>query len=165
MKKTFVITIILLSTIIWGCTRDDICTQETLTTPLLIIEFRDINERLVPKQVENLNILVNDPDSTLVQLSITDTLVSIPLNTLSNTSQFIFTINNEDPLNQNTDIITFNYNTENIYVNRACAFRVIYNNLSVDITEETNNTNWIRDFSILNTTIEDETEAHITIFH
>ncbi len=170
IKKTFALLLVIIA--FSNCTKDDICSGDTLTTPFLVVEFRDVSNRLETKEVESLRILINDEDTTEVYISAeTDTLVSIPLNTLTTNSSFQFIFNNNNNLDEddttvsNTDIISFNYSTQDIYVNRACAFRRTYADLLVDLEQETNNENWIKDTEILNNIIVDEDEAHITIFH
>lgn len=148
-----------------GCTRDDICPEDTPTTPLLIIQFNDITNRLQSKAVPSLKVVVNDVDTVEAFSGESDTLVGIPLNTLASRSEFQFITNSNDSINTNTDIIAFTYSTQDIYVNRACAFKTTYSELQVDLEAEVGNNNWILDFTVLKTTIEDETEAHLTIFH
>jgi len=160
-----VITSVLLIITFAGCTRDDICSEDTPTTPLLLIEFRDITNRLEIKAVTSLRVLVNDSDTTEVFLGTSDTLIAIPLNTRATISEFQFIKNSGDSINTNTDIISFTYSTQDIYVNRACAFKTVYNGLEVAVEPEVGNENWIRDFIILNDTIANENEAHLAIFH
>jgi len=148
-----------------GCTRDDICPEETATTPLLQIQFFDISDRTQSKAVSALRVLINDADTLEVYLGESDTLVGIPLNTLATVTSFQLIANSNDTIAINTDIIIFRYSTEDIYVNRACAFKTIYNDFDVAVEQETGSNNWIQDFTILKTTLEDETDAHITIFH
>ena len=148
-----------------GCTRDDICPEETATTPLLQIQFKDISDRTESKTVTALRVLINDADTLEVYLGESDTLVGIPLNTLASISSFQLISDSGDDTTANTDIITFQYSTEDIYVNRACAFKTIYNDLEADVETETGSNNWILDYTLLKTTIEDETDAHLTIFH
>lgn len=148
-----------------GCTRDDICPEETVTTPLLQIQFKDISDRTQSKTVTALRVLINDADTLEVYLGESDTLVGIPLNTLTSMSSFQFISDSSDDTTANTDVITFQYSTEDIYVNRACAFKTIYNDVEVDVETETGTNNWILDYTLLKTTIEDETDAHLTIFH
>jgi hypothetical protein len=155
----------LLATILQGCTRDDICPEETPTTPLLMVEFKDISNRLESKAVSSFRVLVNDADTLEVYLGTSDTLVGIPLNSQAMISEFQFITNSNDTLISNTDIIKFTYTTQDIYINRACAFKSIYNELEVELETGLGINNWIRDFTVLKTTIEDDTEAHLTIFH
>jgi hypothetical protein len=157
---------IILATLVLGCTRDDICSEDTATTPLLFIEFRDTTNRELTKAVEDLLIYVNNTDSTLVTSSaINATEVLIPLNTEVNLSSFLFEFNSSSEEDNNFDTISFNYSREEIYINRACGFKVIYNDFFVDLEEEALNGNWILDTEILKTTIDNENEVHLTIFH
>lgn len=163
MIKKIVFAFLLLN-LFAGCTRDDICPEDTTTTPLLMIQFKDITDRLQNKPVSSLQVLVIDTDTVEAFLGESDTLVGIPLNTLATMSEFRFIANSNDSINTNTDILSFTYSTQDIYINRACAFKTIYNNLQVDLEPEIG-TNWIQDITLLKTTVEDETEAHLTIFH
>ncbi len=148
-----------------GCTKDDICDEGTPTTPLLVIEFRDINDRLSAKAVQNLQIRLNSIDSTIVKNSVNDTIVSIPLNTEANFSSFIFTYKEPNEAERNADIVSVAYTREELYVNRACAYKIIYNQLVLNISEEPDNGNWILDSQILIPIVENENQPHITIFH
>ena len=148
-----------------GCTRDDICPEDTTTTPLLVIDFRDNSDRELTKAVESLLIYVNNSDSTLVTAeAINDTIVSIPLNTEADISSFLFESNSASEDENNFDSVSFNYSREEVYINRACGFKVNYNNLFVDVEEETTG-NWILETEISNTTIDNENEVHLTIYH
>lgn len=148
-----------------GCTRDDICPEDTTTTPLLVIDFRDNSDRELTKAVESLLIYVNNSDSTLVTAeAINDTIVSIPLNTEADISAFLFEANSASEDENNFDSVSFNYSREEVYINRACGFKVNYNNLFVDVEEETTG-NWILETEISNTTIDNENEVHLTIYH
>ena len=167
MQKKFILNLILV-VFVCGCTKDDICEESAPTTPLLVIEFRDALDRNQVKAVNELNILLTDDSGTAVFGTPTanDTLVRIPLNTEATFSEFQFIVNSTDTADErNVDIVTFNYTREDVYINRACAFRVTYNDLNLNVEDDGANTNWILDANILKTTIEDETEAHITIFH
>ena len=44
---------------ITGCTKDDICTEETPKTPLLIIKFKSKVNPLLSKEVSNLTVLLS----------------------------------------------------------------------------------------------------------
>lgn len=149
-----------------GCTRDDICPEDTPTTPLLVIEFRDNNDRDNTKAVEDLLIYVNNTDSTQVTASaINDTTVSIPLDTETDLSSFLFEFNSTSDTDSNFDTISFNYSRGEEYINRACGFKVIYTDFFVVLEEEAAAGNWILDYEILNTTIDNESEVHLTIYH
>lgn len=167
MPKKLILNLVAVLSVL-GCTKDDICEETAPTTPLLVIEFKDAFNRNEAKAVNELNILLTDDDGTAVFATPTanDTIVSIPLNTEATFSEFQFVVNSNDTTDiRNVDIVTFNYTREDVYISRACAFRVTYNDLNLNIEDDGANANWILDAEILKTTIEDETEAHLTIFH
>lgn len=147
-----------------GCTRDDICSETTLTTPLLIITFKDINDPTVAKSASNLTIAtLDDPAIAVIQSTTTDS-IAIPLRTTADLTEFNFILDDTDGQTPNVDVVRFNYVRENVYVNRACAFKVIYNNFNPDVVSE-GSENWILNTETINTTIENVDAAHFTIFH
>lgn len=163
MLKKYLLLLLIIVTVD-SCTRDDICSEGIDTTPLLIITFKNINFPQLDKSVSNLTILTTDETVVEVIKSITTDSISIPLKTNLDSTKFYFIENDIEKTPGNSDTVTFNYLRENLYVNRACAFKTIYNQLSVEVDPE-NNTNWIQNIEILSTTIENENQAHITIFH
>ncbi|GAB5399618.1 MAG: DUF6452 family protein [Aureisphaera sp.] len=162
MKNNFIWFFLAFISII-SCTKDDICEEGTSTTPSLVIEFKDANDNTLSKAVENLKVLLTDTDNTEVYSGTSDTLISIPLNTLASFTEYQLVANSTDENNMDTDLITFTYTREDVYINRACAFKAIFNELGVNVEGETSN--WIQSFTIQKNTVEDETEAHLTIFH
>src|SRR5690606_35868526 len=109
--------------------------ESTVTTPTLNIAFFDITETDVPKTPVNLRVKAVDYDSVYVN-RVNQATLSIPLRTDANTTQYEFTINapvlpedGEEEVpgdNTNMDVITFTYNANTIYVNRACSYKVNY---------------------------------------
>ena len=147
-----------------GCTRDDICAETTPTTPLLIITFKDINDPTVAKSATNLTVSTMDDPAIAVVLSTTTDSIAIPLRTTADLTEFNFILNDVDGQTPNPDVVSFNYTRENVYVNRACAFKVVYNNFSPSVENE-GAENWILNTETLNTTIENVDASHLTIFH
>lgn len=69
-----------------------------------------------------------------------------------------------EPLdNTNTDNLSFFYSRNEIYINRACSYRVEFNDLGANV-EEDNNT-WISRLSLEEENVENETDTHIYIYH
>ncbi|SKB35043.1 hypothetical protein SAMN05660776_0622 [Salegentibacter holothuriorum] len=153
-----------------GCQRDDICPEATQTTPMLVVRFYDAEERDNPARPTNLSIrsTVSDSTKTLYQ-RINQDSIAIPLRTNQNATSYTFTIFDSDSEEEdqeftpNTDNLTFTYGSEEIYVNRACAYKVIYNSLKLTI-EGGEDDQWIDSYIIEEPNIEDETQAHISIF-
>ena len=169
-----------------GCQRDDICPETQDTTPLLIIRFYDIEEPEVLKAPQNLGIIENCAEGqecneeyvTIRNRSNRDQIVTferftgdslaIPLKTDEDLTAYKFILNNNaadqepDP-EKDTDVITFTYGRQEEYINRACAFRVNYVGLKVDV-QDSDGTSWIQDIQVEQTNIEDQNQAHVSIF-
>lgn len=162
MYKHFIVLLILLVSLN-GCTKDDICPEGTLTTPLLIINFKDITNPTVAKEVDSLTIQTNYDPSTIVYSQVTTDSISLSLRPGEATTEYQF-IKYAGQTNETVEIYSFSYNHTDVYINRACGFKTTYSNLSTEEIDADPN-NWIFNTEILKTTVEDETEAHITFFH
>jgi hypothetical protein len=146
-----------------GCTRDDICDPGTAVTPLLIITFKDNSNIIQAKNVTGLSVRKNDVDSTLV-LRITEPTdsIAIPLDTETDITELLFILNDdENEETTNGDRLSFTYQREETYVNRACGFKTTYSELTTELEDDTDN--WITSFQLLQTNITDEIEAHLSI--
>jgi len=172
MKSNFrkLVPVFAILMLILGCQRDDICPESTQTTPMLVLRFFDADERENPRTPTNLSIrsTVADSTKTLFQRINLDS-IAIPLRTNQNTTTYTFTIfdSQSDAEDQeftpDTDTLTFTYGREEIYVNRACAYKVIYNSVKLTI-EGGEDGEWIDSYIIEEPEIEDETQAHISIY-
>ena len=166
MRKKLIILFYLVSLlIIMGCTRDDICTENTQTTPLLVITFKDAINPLQPSSVSNLTLRTADDPSVPIYKSVTTDSTAIPLRTDMDITELLFVEGNTDESEGNTDIVSFSYQRENVYVNRACSYKMIFRSLNINVEPESNNTNWIQNTEVILTNVENEEKAHITIFH
>ena len=99
---------------------------------------------------------------TLIEAVDTDS-IALPLRNDEGATRYRF-IKNAGTSNEIIDIYSFSYQRNDIYVNRACGYKTTYNTLAAEEDDE-EPVDWIFDLNILKTTIEDETEAHITFFH
>jgi hypothetical protein len=160
----FIIALIVLS-----CEKDDICAESTATTPNLIVRFYDAVTLAETKTVPDLLVYgVNDLDQVVffdnVFHSTTDSIV-MPLRTDSNITRLVFhkDLDLSDFQTGNLDVISTNYTKNDVYVSRACGYKSIYEDLNATIESDTNN--WIVNIEIINTTVENETAAHVKIFH
>tara|TARA_R100000935_G_scaffold28134_1_gene48427 strand:- start:2076 stop:2618 length:543 start_codon:yes stop_codon:yes gene_type:complete len=153
-----------------GCQRDDICPESTLTTPLLKISFYD-NESpndSIPKVPTNLRIRAVGIDEDY-PLTGNSSEISIPLKTDVDLTTYQFILNDATATDStamgNTDVIAFTYARNQVYINRACSFKMSYVNLQAKLQPESQeNDNWIKDIFVLTSTIEDETTTHISIY-
>lgn len=190
----FFLSFITLSAIIFNCERDDICAETTQTTPRLIIEFYDASEPEELKNVPRLTVygeglftdendVVTEPelksDATLKYNENTNTLElplkikEVPIDEFI-TTRFVLErdtnlrVEDDDlTTNSNKDIIEIRYNSEFIYVSRACGYKSIFTNLRV-ISEEADSDPWITNIEIdqnIESTIQNENTTHVRIFH
>jgi len=184
MKRYFIliytIVSLILSSILLGCERDDICPEDVSTTPRLIVEFYDLLNQEDIKNVPNLR--VQGIGNTEVLSSFTGSTainkVELPLKTDEASTQYSFikdyAINDngtpddltDDYVTGNEDIITINYTIENVYISRACGYKTTYN--AVNIQFDVDDTDrWIALAQPLNDnqSIENETSTHYKFFH
>ncbi|MFD2561151.1 DUF6452 family protein [Aquimarina rubra] len=149
-----------------SCQRDDICAEDTPTTPFLIIKFIDDQTVSDIKQPNELQVKAIGVDEILDFTATNQDSILIPLRTNATLTEFEFTIDaddgGEDP---NTDSLSFQYTPVEEYVSSACGFRVSYNGLTRTLTQEENGGNWIKRITIVEDNVTDETAAHVLIFH
>jgi len=159
-----IVLFVFISVVVNSCTKDDICTEGTPTTPLLIITFKNFNNPLFSKSVDTLTVttIVEGDSIHLYRFQTTDS-IAIPLNTGADFTDYLFVKDDSNDNPGNTDGITFSYLRENVYINRACAFKTIYTFLSAD--RETDTDNWIQEIIVNKFIIENEEETHVTIYH
>lgn len=153
----------------FGCQRDDICPASTQTTPLLNISFFDSLERDIPKPPVNLRVKATDFD-TIILDRVNVAEISIPLRTDINATEYEFILNatddeDDDDDISNIDIINFTYTSEEIYINRACSFKVNYLNLNATLRAANDDNTWINSITVEERNIENETTTHIIIYH
>lgn len=147
-----------------SCTKDDICSEGTPTTPSLIVTFKNFNNPLFSKSVTNLTVsTIIENDTTHIVTTTTTDSIAIPLRTGLDTTNYLFVENDTNEDSENTDGVTFSYIRESVYINRACAFKAIYKQLSAD--RETDTDNWIQEIIVNKFTVENEEETHVTIYH
>ncbi len=188
MRKISLLTIILSLLVIYSCERDDICAASTPTTPRLLIDLNDVTDSEIKKNVFDLVVVGSDfitddkiPANTSVFLPAyifqdVNNLV-LPLKTDSDSTEYILVeradISNngtpedasDDFISGNQDRIIINYSRKQVFVSRACGFKTVFENITLNIIED--NDNWMLSRQPLtnNQSVEDETTAHFSISH
>lgn len=162
-----------------GCEKDDICDPNTPTTPRLVIKFYDINNPTVEKSVTNLKVIgegmtegvIFEPKATGEAKYLANSKsIAIPLKTNSTSTSFQFVLNSGSTnlAFVNTDIITFSYTTNEVYVSRACGFKTIFemspSNPFIHTDGAVADTKWMKFIQLQKTNINDENEVHLSIF-
>ena len=173
MKKILTL-LLLLVCIAFSCERDDICPEDTLTTPRMIVEFRDVSISDNTKNVTGLR--VEDLDGRVLEDYngvITDQII-LPLNTDRDEMDAGITqyrvykdyeVLTDGTIDGNPDIITIEYEVLDVYVSRACGYKTTF--ININLTIETDTDNWML-FDAPendNQTVINEDEIHFTIRH
>ena len=177
-KYSLLPVIVLVIGITASCERDDLCPETTPTTPSLIIRAFDVDEQDNKKNVFGLRIqgVGNDDVLTGYNIVTNDSLV-LPLNTTTNSTQYKLHSNytfddngtpddtSDDIIGGNEDIITINYQTETVFVSRACGYKTVFNDVVISVEDDSDN--WIQLIQPVNNpqSVEDEAAAHFILFH
>ncbi len=168
MKKILAIGAILMIIISFSaCEKDDICVDGD--TPLLVVGFYDINDTATAKKVTKLRVAGIDQEFTVNTVADRTDLdqIEIPLRINNQSTSFVLISNSASNSSNeetgNADVVTFNYETKEVFVSRACGFIANYDSLNGTITTDTDN--WIKGIEIAQTTINDQATAHVKIFH
>jgi hypothetical protein len=157
MKKYYLF-LSLIALLISSCEKDDFCIEPI--TPNMIVRFYNATNISETKAVNDLTINISNLDSIYTNVSL-DSVV-IPLDVTSN--QIIYNFSS----GSNLDILTIDYEIEEVFVSRSCGFKAIFNNVTV--TSDVSN-DWIigltetLENTITIPTINDESAAHVQIFH
>ena len=177
--KHILFLLIALTAIILSCEKDDICAAETPTTPQLVLRFYDIASQDDTKVVTGLLAYTfDDMDNVIAILGegiATRDSIAIPLRTDMNSTNFVLHRDYEiddngtpddetdDIILGNPELITVNYEREDVYVSRACGYKTIFNSISFSVESDTDN--WIVNSQIINTNVENQNAAHVQVFH
>ena len=157
MRKYYLL-LTLIALLVSSCEKDDFCIEPI--TPNMVIRFYNATNITQTKSVEDLSVNPEGFDELYSNANLDSIL--IPLDVTSN--QIIYSLSSES----NIDIITINYDVEEVFVSRSCGFKAIFNNVSV--TSDVSN-DWIigltetLENTITIPTIDNETAAHVKIFH
>ena len=138
---------------IFSCEKDDICIEST--TPNLKIKFFNNEDREASKTL-NIKFLWTENKDSISEFSnkAVDSLL-LPMNLMENHTTFI--IENDIGI----DTIKIDYDRKDVFVSRSCGYKVIYESMNVSKLTS----NWIKALEINNSTIENENDTHIHIFH
>ena len=163
MKKIAFITLsLLLAVSFWNCEKDDICAEGTPVTPRVIIEFFDATNPTTPKNVTNLGVIAT---GFIEGFEFNGTnKIEVPLRTNVDTTELQFILNgtDNDPANNETVALTFNYGRSDVFISRACGYKTIFNLTNVLPTDFTGT--WISSLTIEQPNIINENETHIKIY-
>lgn len=163
MKKiAFIALSLLVAVSFWNCEKDDICAEGTPVTPRVIIEFFDAADPETPKNVTNLGVIASGFTEGFAFNGTNK--IEVPLRTNVDTTDLDFVLNgaDNDPANDETITLTFNYERSNVFISRACGYKTIFNLTNVLPNNFTGT--WISNLTIEQPNIINENETHIKIY-
>lgn len=178
MKKALITTFfaLLITYSFLSCEKDDICADETPTTPGVVIEFYDKGNRTAPKPVTALQVIAVGMEMPVTwddagANAISAPTITIPLKTDEDTTSYRFiNLSNIDD-DRNEDIITFTYVRNQVYVSRACGYKNLFylngendQNIQNPLVEPGTDGSWIDEADIEIYNVENENEAHVKIY-
>ncbi|WP_276392736.1 DUF6452 family protein [Eudoraea chungangensis] len=161
------ISLLSLLSVLLGCEKDDICVDGD--TPLLVIQFFDIDNPEESKAVPSLRVVGQNQNITVNTISDRTSLdsIGIPLRINEADTSFIFISDSEDNEEDqeigNVDNLSFQYNTREVFISRACGYVANYNDLSDNLIPDADN--WIREIEIVSPIVENQTITHVKIYH
>jgi Family of unknown function (DUF6452) len=177
MKKIFLLLFVFS---LLGCEKDDICDANTSTTPRLVIELYD-NTTITPttKALTKMKAVADGMDGVGVVFYPTlatnnndrylsnDKKIYLPLKTGESDTftTYSLTLNSGVTGSENTDVVTFSYDKNKVFVSRACGYKMLFNltNTNTNILSPDSD-NWIKNIIILKPNLETETDVHIQIY-
>lgn len=166
--------------IVLGCEKDDICPDDSVTTPGLIIEFFDVEtiEDQNPKNVFRFRAQGVGNEEPLPDYLGTSgkQKILLPLKTITDdpdglafTTEYVLTRNYRIDENGvetgNPDTITISYTTRQEYVSRGCGFKSVFENVTLTVADDGDR--WIQVIQSTddNQIIADESATNFNIYH
>ena len=151
MKKKFIVFYIFLY-LLASCEDDDFC--EEPTTPRLVIAFYDKEN---PSTKKKLVVFAwADQKDSLYKGQFIDSIL-LPMNTQSTATKYKLAATNI------IETLDLTYTTSDLFISEGCGYIAHFNDFGADL--ELNANSWIDRMEVNVTKIENETEAHIKIYH
>lgn len=165
MKKLILIPVVALMALLgWNCEKDDICSESTPTTPRLIMEFYNIDDPTTPKNVTSLLVSGTGADEALGVFNGVSK-VELPLRITDDQTQYTFTLNSSNTSIDNTDVLTFNYTRDQVFVSRACGYKTVFalDDTTPFVQDNGTDLRWMNNVTVTQPNILNEDEVHISV--
>jgi hypothetical protein len=152
-----------------ACEKDDLCTPDQAASSRMVVVFKDISNPDVIKTAVNLRVKeigktnfapLDFTGNTVITAADT---IYLPLRNMEDVTSYDFYTDVDNITN--IDNIDFRYMRKEVYVNRACGFKVDYDNLTFTRTSENPTDFWIQRIEIVDNSINALNEVHVEIFH
>lgn len=152
MKKYYFLLLVIVFAVS-SCEKDDFCIDPI--TPNLVLRFYDVDNPTTVLSVSELTIWPEGLDETFIVSEATLDSIALPLDV--NNDRTVYNLR----MGTIVDQITIDYTVNEVFVSRSCGFKATFQD--VNATLETSD--WIQSLDVISTLIEDESAAHIQIFH
>ena len=167
MKRIIFLVLIL---ILPACEPDDICSESTQTTSPLVITFFNIENISNTKTVPGLFAVGLDSEGNEVvidgEIVSSRDKISLPLDVSQSQTQFKLYQNYsviDGVVQGNPDTITITYNSESVYISRACGFKNVFTIQSFEIQSDLDQ--WMIVSSISINEVVNQNETNVEILH
>ena len=162
MKRVVCAVLCMVLIIIYSCEKDDFCLINPVTSNL-VIRLHDASNEDDTKTLDSLFVWAEGRDTIYDGTTAIDSL-AIPLNTLA--SNTVYHLSQMEDGKELLETFTIEYTIEDVFVSRSCGFRVVFNDVTITRNTTGNTNTWISSFSPETlTTIDNQENAHIKIFH
>lgn len=169
--------LLLITSYLMSCEKDDICAEGTPTTPGLVVEFykKDNQSVLNPVSHPTTNIVYYVQESVKRDTLKSGSKLILPLKTDADEVTWALEYNSTSSAGvktTNTDFFTIKYTRKETYVSRACGYKTTFT-LHPDTVENPNplptdpvseNALFIKDVVVVTPNIETENEVHVKIY-
>lgn len=175
MRKVFLYSSLLLTSLAFiSCEKDDICAEDTDTTPLIYLKFYNNDDQ---NQAKSRGFVYarayNEQENLIYKDSIVrfGSEMKLPLRLDSNETTWILTLNDRDDENKPftvSDTLKFTYSTRTEYIDKACGYRTIFlldEEQKNPILNNNKPATWIKTYEPLTNFIENDKEEHIKIYY
>lgn len=160
--------LLILTSYLLSCEKDDICAEGTPTTPGLVVAFYKKGEDNVTNPVSNFKYWVPGINDTLGSVSEVDEII-IPLRT--DQDEVTWALQYNVGTKSNIDLFTVKYTRKNTYVSRACGYKTtftlnppIVGNPNPSVTDVDGKLFIEDDPEVVTPNIENQNEAHVKIY-
>ncbi|WP_313807305.1 DUF6452 family protein [Flavobacterium sp.] len=174
--KIFALTFLLANSF-WSCEKDDICAEGTPTTPNVVIEFYDAANPTTLKNVTNLKVIANGMGEGIIfnpsasteeqKYLFNGSKLFLPLKTTADNTVYNFIYNSgaANPADTNTDVLSYDYARQDVFISRACGFKTVFQlNDSNPVLTDGDASLWIQSITVSQPNIQNENETHIKIY-
>ena len=147
-----------------GCQRDDICPATTNTTLPVTVSFFDNTNPDNPKPPVNLTIKAVSVD-TIFERIFNSAEIKLPLRTDADITSYVLRLNTptgDASDTSNRDTIVFSYGRKEIYINRACSYKVEFTGLTARLLTAHDDNRWIKRIKVND---ENDTIPQISVYH